>query len=136
MHDSIKEFVAQLAQWCCEYCLSRADHSSDPFAIEHILPRILGGTDEPENLALSCFGCNNFKFTAIEAIDPISGAVASLFNPRLHIWSEHFRWTEKMTHLEGLTLTGRATIQRLRLNRPGLTNLRTALTATGKHPPF
>ena len=97
MRDSVKATVAQRAQWCCEYCLTRADYSSDPLAIEHILPRILGGTDELENLALSCFGCNNFKFTAIEAIDPVSGDVVSLFNPRVHIWDQHFQWTENFT---------------------------------------
>ncbi len=136
MRDSLKEFVAQRAQWCCEYCLTRADHSSDPFAIEHIIPRVLGGSNEQENLALSCFGCNNFKFTTIEAVDPVSGEVTPLFNPRVHLWGEHFRWSENFTQIEGITPTGRATIQRLRLNRPGLTNLRTALVAVGKHPPF
>ena len=136
MRDSLKDLVAQRALWCCEYCLTRADHSSDPFAIEHIWPRVLGGTDEPENLAFSCFGCNNFKFTATEALDPISNEMTPLFNPRTQRWSAHFEWNENFTQIIGLTPTGRVTIQRLRLNRPGLTNLRTALVATGKHPPF
>ncbi len=136
MRDSLKLFVAQRAQWCCEYCLTRADHSSDPFAIEHLIPRVLGGTDEPDNLAFSCLGCNNFKFTAIEALDAVSGLVVALFNPRSSIWDEHFLWTENYSNVEGITPMGRATVQRLRLNRPGLTNLRIALAVAGKHPPF
>ena len=136
MHDSIKEFVAQRAQWCCEYCHTRSDHSSDPFAIEHIISRVLGGTDALDNLAFSCFGCNNFKFTATEAIDPNSELLVSLFNPRMHHWEEHFCWSENAAQVQGLTPIGGATVQRIRLNRPGLTNLRLALSAVGKHPPF
>lgn len=35
----------------------------------------------------------------------------------------------------GLTPTGRATVEALRLNRPGLITVRRALYAAGEHPP-
>lgn len=35
----------------------------------------------------------------------------------------------------GITAAGRATVVRLRLNRPGLVNLRAALRHFGVHPP-
>jgi len=35
----------------------------------------------------------------------------------------------------GLTPTGRATVEVLKLNREGLVNLRQVLYAAGKHPP-
>ncbi len=41
----------------------------DDFSVEHITPKSSGGTDDPENLAMSCQGCNNRKYTALEAIN-------------------------------------------------------------------
>jgi hypothetical protein len=33
-----RNIVAKRAFGCCEYCLSQAKFSPDPFAIEHIMP--------------------------------------------------------------------------------------------------
>jgi len=66
----------------CEYCKCPAAYSPQPYAIEHIFPKIKGGTDEPDNLALSCQGCNNFKGNKTEGIDFITGEKAGIFNPR------------------------------------------------------
>jgi hypothetical protein len=41
-----------------------------------------------------------------------------LFNPRTDAWSEHFAWTGGFTEIVGTTPVGRATVWRLRLNRP------------------
>ena len=41
---------------CC-FCLN--NYILDNLTIEHILPKILGGTNELVNLALSCEKCNN-----------------------------------------------------------------------------
>ena len=76
-----KRGVAECAGGCCEYCRSQARFSSDSFSIEHIAPRARGGTSDPTNLALSCQGCNNRKFTATDAIDPSTGELAPLYNP-------------------------------------------------------
>jgi HNH endonuclease len=119
----------------CEYCLSPADYASDVFAVEHILPRSKGGLTQVSNLALSCQGCNNFKYTATEASDPGSGDLAPLYHPRKHLWQEHFAWNEDFTQILGVTPTGRATIARLKLNRPHVVNLRRLLHAASKHPP-
>jgi len=43
--------------------------------------------------------------------------------------------TKIFTEVIGLTPTGRATIETLKLNRKGVINLRWALFAVGKHPP-
>jgi hypothetical protein len=50
-------------------------------------------------------------------------------------WEAHFQWSEDKMRVIGLTSTGRATVTRLRLNRPGVVNLRRVLGALGKHPP-
>lgn len=130
-----REQIARRAHFCCEYCWSQRELSHDDFSIEHILPRAAGGADSLDNLALSCQGCNNRKFTAVSATDPVTGLVVPLYHPRQDHWEEHFCWDEDFANLLGLTPKGRATIERLDLNRPRLVNLRRALTLAGKHPP-
>lgn len=44
-------------------------------------------------------------------------------------------WNRDFTLVIGVTPIGRATLAALRLNRPGVVNLREALYAVGKHPP-
>lgn len=133
--SKLRDLVAKRANFVCEYCKAQEDFSADSFSVEHIKPIILGGQTIAENLAYSCLGCNSHKSIKIQAIDPISEQIFSLFNPRTQIWHEHFTWNKKFTEIIGLTPIGRATIKTLKLNRKGLINLRWALFAVGKHPP-
>jgi hypothetical protein len=130
-----RKTVAERAAYCCEHCRSQLKFSADSFSVEHILPRSRSGSDELSNLALSCQRCNNAKFTATEAIDPATGAAANLFNPRQHVWSEQFAWSHDFVLIHGLTPIGRATVDKLQLNRPGVVNLRGILRDAGEHPP-
>lgn len=132
---ALKQAVSERAQGCCEYCVSQADYSPDPFSGEHIIPRSRGGTDELDNLAFSCLGCNFKKFTSVDAIDPLTGERVPLFHPRSDRWNEHFAWSEDFTLIKGLTPTGRATVKKLGLNRKGVVNLRQAMIALKTHPP-
>lgn len=94
-----------------------------------------GGPDEEDNLAYSCSGCNSFKALATRGIDPQTGEEASLFHPRNDVFEQHFTWSqEDIAILIGLTPTGRATVERLRLNRAGVVNLRRLLVKEGLHP--
>lgn len=131
----LKRTVAERAHNCCEYCLSQARFSPDPFSIEHIHPRVSGGKTELANLAFSCQGCNNRKYKSVDALDPVSGEVVPLYNPRKHLWAVHFAWSEDFSLIIGLTPTGRATVERLRINREGVVNLRRVLRTVDKHPP-
>ena len=131
----IRQTVIEGARGCCEYCHSQMRYSPDPFSVEHILPRVLGGRNAPANLALSCQGCNNLKYACTEAIDPLTGVLAPLFHPRQNRWSDHFAWSEDFTLIVGRTSIGRATIARLNLNREGVVNLRAILVAIDRHPP-
>ncbi|TVQ21048.1 MAG: HNH endonuclease [Leptolyngbya sp. DLM2.Bin15] len=131
-----KQFITQRARRCCEYCLSQADFSPDPFSIEHIIPIAKGGTNRLENLALSCQGCNNRKYTHTEAIDPVTGNIVPLYHPRQQQWNNHFVWSQDFTRMIGTTPIGRATIKRLDLNRLGVMNLRELLASIHRHPPF
>ena len=131
----IRAHVFERARGCCEYCQSQRDFSHDDFAVEHITPRSASGTDDLDNLAMSCQGCNNRKYTALEAIDPVTGRQVGLYHPRLEAWTAHFVWSADTTLMIGLTPTGRASVMRLELNRSGLVNLRRALVVAGVHPP-
>ncbi len=129
-----RDFVAHRAHGCCEYCKIRHDYSPDSFEIEHIIALFVGGTNELINLAFSCGGCNNRKSSKTHAIDPISGEIVPLFNPRTDVWHEHFQWIDDFSIVRGVTAQGRATVELLQLNRNGVVNLRKALFAYGVHP--
>ena len=130
-----KRSVFARAYECCEYCRSQQKYSSDPFAVEHIVPRIAGGTSSLDNLALSCSGCNGHKFTRTFWTDNINGVEISLFHPRIQKWRDHFEWSSDFTRMIGLTAIGRATVEALQTNRPGVVNLRRILFQAGRHPP-
>jgi hypothetical protein len=128
--------VAGRAAYRCEYCVTPAGFVPDSFSIEHIRPRVRGGSHGAENLALSCQGCNNRKGAKTVAADPITHRLVDLYNPRTQRWQEHFQWIDAGTVVEGLTATGRATVECLQLNRPALMNLRWLLGEAGLHPPL
>ncbi|MEZ4658468.1 MAG: HNH endonuclease signature motif containing protein [Caldilineaceae bacterium] len=129
-----KAAVKERAQNCCEYCWSQEDYSPDSFSVEHITPIAKGGTNEENNLASACQGCNNRKFTSTDALDPLTGEMAPLYHPRRDHWSDHFVWNYDFTLIVGLTPTGRATVAKLDLNRSSVVNLRRLLAQNGLHP--
>jgi hypothetical protein len=131
---ALKRRVGERAAGRCEYCRSPASISSQPFSVEHIIPKARGGASTAENLALACQGCNNHKYDRIEARDPASGDVVSLYHPRRDRWQDHFAWSDDFARILGVSPTGRGTVT-LHLNREGLVNLRRVLYATRKHPP-
>ncbi|HVY94250.1 MAG TPA: HNH endonuclease [Bryobacteraceae bacterium] len=107
--------VRQRARNCCEYCHLHQDDS--PLAalhIEHIVPKIHGGTDSPDNLALACIDCNLHKGTKLTGIDPETGEVTGLFHPRRQNWDDHFE--RRGIQLTGRTAVGRTAVRVLRMN--------------------
>jgi hypothetical protein len=126
--------VAERAGWRCEYCLSPTAFSTQPFEVDHVLPRSKAGLTTLDNLALSC-GCNSYKGQRTRARDPLSGRRVPLFNPRHQRWLRHFEWSADFLAVLPRTATGRATVEALQLNRPALVNLRRILHLIGEHPP-
>lgn len=122
-----RELVTRRASERCEYCGCPQSHCPDSLSVEHVIPKHLNGGHDESNLALSCQGCNGRKHTAIEEVDPVTCEPAPLFNPRTDDWNTHFSWNENETVVWGRTPTGRATVARLALNRPGVVNLRRLL---------
>jgi hypothetical protein len=104
------------------------------FEVEHIVPRARGGEDEFANLALACGSCNRRKAQVIQAIDPQTGVDVSLFNPRRHVWREHFEFVAAEVAIIGRTPTGRATVERLNLNRRQMIRARLLWGVNGWYP--
>jgi hypothetical protein len=100
--------------------------------VEHIDPN---GGDDPENLCLACPTCNLSKSRATSALDPLTGMTVPLFHPRRQQWQEHFRWVENARRVQGLTPTGRATVERLRMNQERLVVARALWVKAHCHPP-
>ncbi len=130
----IRRQVRERARGRCEYCRSQLAYSPDPFVVEHIVPLVHGGTNDLANLACACGGCNGIKYAAIAAYDALTQTTVPLFHPREQNWHEHFTWSPDYTHILGLTATGRATLDRLQLNRANVVNLRRVLRLAGEHP--
>jgi HNH endonuclease len=131
----LRTFVAERAGYICEYCRSPLSFSLQPFVVEHIVPSSKGGTDDPDNLACDCGGCNSYKYNKTEALDPASGRSVPLYHPRRQKWTDHFAWHDNFLEIIGLTPSGRATVEALRLNRPELINIRRLLILGNLHPP-
>jgi 5-methylcytosine-specific restriction endonuclease McrA len=132
---TLRKSIVSRASGLCEYCKCPEEFSPDPFAIDHIEPRQLGGKTHTENLALSCSGCNGHKYARTYYLAPETQQLVRLFNPRQQKWADHFSWDKSLTHIIGKTACGRATIKALMLNRQGVVNLRTLLIAAQLHPP-
>ena len=130
-----RQVVAVRAGNRCEYCRCPENIGTQAYSVEHIIPRDQGGASDLGNLALSCQGCNNHKHIVTEAQDPTTGGLVPLYHPRQHRWSDHFAWDDSSTMVLGLTPTGRATVERLKLNREEVVRFRRVLAAVGLHPP-
>jgi hypothetical protein len=114
IHKDLREQVRRRAQNRCEYCLIPQEHADLTHHIEHIVARQHGGSDELGNFALACHRCNLRKGPNLTGIDPTLGDLVPLFHPRQDRWSSHFRLSGLL--IEGVTPTGRATVQVLGLN--------------------
>jgi hypothetical protein len=104
-------------------------HDRLTFEVEHVVPKKHGGPTVSKNLALACFPCNRFKGPNLSGIDPNSGEIIPLFNPRIQSWNEHFQM--KDGRIEGLSAIGRATSLVMRMNDPMRVALRQLVITLG-----
>ncbi len=131
MDAASRDFVRARAAGRCEYCrLSQGHAPLIRFWLEHIVARQHGGTDDLGNLALSCPHCNRHKGPNLSAINPLSGSVVPLFHPRTQRWRDHFVLDD--IRIRGLTPTGRATADLLRMNADDRLDIRAHLRACGE----
>jgi 5-methylcytosine-specific restriction endonuclease McrA len=121
----MRAHVRERAKNACEYCRLHQDDS--PLAVlhvEHIIPRIHGGNDDVDNLALACIDCNLHKGTNLTGIDPETNEITQLFHPRRQAWEDHFDWNG--IYLTGKTAAGRTTIRVLNINSEDQVALRSS----------
>ena len=130
----VRDLVTRRAKGRCEYCQT-AQAIVIEMVIDHVVPETAGGQTVIDNLCLACVSCNTYKRDFQEGIDPTTGQTAALYHPRTMSWSEHFDWDADGTQLLGLTPMGRATINRLRMNREALIQARKRWVEAGWHPP-
>lgn len=112
---TLRAAIVERAGERCEYC-HKPQISFYPHEVDHVVAVKHGGETTLDNLAFACFQCNRYKGSDLASIDPQSGAITPLFNPRTQHWADHFR-------LDGATIVpltseGRATVFLLRLNDP------------------
>jgi 5-methylcytosine-specific restriction endonuclease McrA len=132
--DALRDQVIKRANGYCEYC--QAEMEIIIFInIDHIQPESEGGKTTEDNLCLTCPTCNNAKSAHQTGIDPTTNTVHSLFNPRIQRWSDHFQWNATFTQITGKTAVGRATINRLEMNRPLMLAARRRWRRAGWSPP-
>ena len=115
MDAAVRRMVRERAGNRCEYCrLPQEQSPLFPLQIEHIRPRKHHGGDDLDNLALACIDCNLHKSSNISGIEPESGILTELFNPRRHVWDDHFEFRGPL--ILGKSAIGRVTIDVLNMN--------------------
>jgi len=123
--SQLRAQVRERARNACQYC--HLLHDDSPLAalhVEHIIPKVHGGSDGIDNLALACIDCNLHKGTNLTGIDPETNALTELFHPRRQEWEDHFEW--QGIHLASKTATGRTTIRVLNINSEDQVALRSS----------
>lgn len=126
----LRQQVVERASGRCEYCQTQQVIVVS-MVIDHIVPEASGGETAFNNLCLSCVGCNAFKLSFQTGTDPDTGSEAPLYHPRTQLWTDHFQWSVDSSMLVGLTASGRATIERLRMNRTDVVQARRRWVAAG-----
>lgn len=132
--EALRAQIVERAKGRCEYCQTQ-QAIVIAMEIDHIVPEVAGGITESDNLCLACIHCNSRKRDFKNGLDPESGEFAPRFNPRTQNWSEHFLWDAGGTLIVGRTPTGRATIERLKMNRDLVVRARERWVRAGWHPP-
>ena len=132
---NLRQQVRERFNNTCAYCQTAESLTATIFEIEHIIPLFVDGETTLDNLCLACPTCNRSKGIYMDAVDPQTNESVPLFHPVTELWLDHFSWNEDYSEIRGLTPTGRATIEFLRMNRPQLIRLRKMWVSLNLHPP-
>lgn len=118
----------------CEYCYAPEVVFNFPFEVEHIIPLAHGGADTATNWALACRSCNLWKAAHLDGVDPETGTLVRLYDPRTDPWEIHFHVDRELGEIHGITSTGRVTVLRLQMNHPAHRAARTQWMRLGLFP--
>ena len=114
---SLRRIVFDRAARACEYCLIPEAFALSSHQVDHVIAEKHGGETIAENLALSCALCNQSKGSDISSIDPDTGEIEKLYNPRREQWAEHFQMAAENGLIYPITSIGRVTVRLLQMNR-------------------
>lgn len=128
----LQENIRERAEFLCEYCHTNERWQYVRFTVDHVNPN---NGDSIDNLALACFHCNRRKSNKVSFADTGTNETVSIFNPRLHIWKEHFEWSSDKVYILPKTVIGKVTIELLQLNRNRILFIRKADIEVNRHPP-
>ena len=125
MDAETRAYVRDRAGNRCEYCHIHQQHYIITFHVEHIVAQQHHGGNDESNLALACHFCNRHKGPNLAGMDPETGELTRLFNPRTDTWNQHFCIQAGL--IIGLTPVGRTTVYVLNMNRPDRVRVRAEL---------
>ncbi len=128
----LRNLVIERARGRCEYCLIHEDDAIISHEVYHVIAEKHGGPSTAENLAFACFPCNRYKGSDIASVDPLTGEIVPLYNPRVDHWSTHF--ANENGIIRPLSSIGRATVHLLKLNLPERVLRRQGLISLGRWP--
>jgi HNH endonuclease len=127
-----KGFVAKRANYCCKYCRLHERFMFLAFEIDHIFSLKHGGGDEIDNLAYACPYCNQHKGSDLTTFLDSYDDIVLLFNPRKHIWQDHFETING--EILAKSRIGQASIKIFKFNEPDILILRRELSQAGLYP--
>jgi hypothetical protein len=130
----LRRRVVMRAERLCEYCLIHEDDTFYGCEVDHIISEKHGGRTHEDNLAYACPFCNRNKGSDIASLDPRTGDIVRLFNPRLDRWAEHFTLAEDGVTISPQTSIGEATARLLGVNDEARLVERRVLGRLGRYP--
>jgi hypothetical protein len=122
METSLRDLVLRRAQSRCEYCRIAQEVDPLPFQIDHVIARQHDGPTAAGRGSMplrfggccGCSFCNKHKGSDLTSIDPESGNIVRLFNPRSDRWAEYFRIEND--EIRPQSAIGRVTVRLLQMN--------------------
>ena len=116
MDAAVRRLVRERAGDRCEYCRLPQAAVDATFHVDHVVAQqhVDATEEDPDRLALACNRCNLCKGTNLSSVDPETGDIVLLFNPRQDAWEEHF--TMKGAEIVAISPSGRATERLLQMN--------------------
>src|SRR5260370_30782084 len=130
--EALRHLINQRAGSRCEYCHLHQDDAFFTHEVDHIYAERHGGATVETNLCCACAICNRNKGSDLCSLDPQTGEIVALFNPRRDRWEEHFRLDANGT-LYPLTAQGRSTERLLHFNDLEIVIERARLIRLGRY---
>jgi hypothetical protein len=130
--EELRRFLAERADFLCEYCLLHEDDGFFAFQVDHIISRKHGRRSDPSKLAFTCPVCYRRKGSDIGTISRRTSALTRFFNPRADSWLEHFSLTGAI--IDPLSDIGEGTARIFGFNEEDRIAERQDLVAAGRYP--